>query len=113
MSNIQVNLLHICAIGPLLIYIGSHEKKTNTLAYTVLGVLALMIPFIVNFPSFNLKSYNLILLIHWLVFDVFFLYIALSRNSTPNFLYPFILILGLFVISIHQYYLYKNIKMYF
>lgn len=113
MSNIQVNLLHIFAIGPLLIYIGSHENKTNMLAYTILGVLALMIPFIVNFPSFNFKSYNLILLIHWLVFDIFFLYIALSQNNTPNFLYPFILILGICVITIHLYYLYKNIKMYF
>ena len=112
MSNIQVNLLHIFAIGPLLIYIGSHEKKTNTLAYTILGVLALMIPFIVNFPSFNLQSYNLILLIHWLIFDIFFLYIALSQNNTPNFLYPFILILGICVITIHLYYLYKNSKMY-
>lgn len=111
MSYIQVNLLHIFAIGPLLIYIGSHEKKTNKLAYTVLGVLALMIPFIVNFPSFNLKSYNLILLIHWLVFVIFFLYIALSQNNTPDSLYPFILILGICVVAIHLYYLYIKIDM--
>ena len=109
MSHILVNLLHIFVIGPLLIYIGSNENKTNVLAYTILGVLALMIPFMVDFPSFNLQSYNLILLIHWLVFDIFFLYIAISQNNTPNFLYQFILILGLCVITIHLYYLYKNI----
>jgi len=109
MSRILVNLFHIFAIGPLLIYIGSNENKTNVLAYTVLGVFALMIPFIVHIPSFNLRSYNLILLLHWLVFDIFFLYIALSQNNTPKFLYPFILILGLCVITIHLYYAMRQV----
>jgi hypothetical protein len=115
MSQIQVNLLHILAIGPLLIYIGSNKKKTNKLAYTALGVLALMIPFIVNFPSSKFGEYNLILLGHWLFFDIFFLYVAYSGlfMDVPNFLYLIILYLGLSVIAIHLYYLYKNIKLNF
>ena len=115
MSGIQVNLLHILAIGPLLIYIGSQEKKTDKIAYTALGILALMIPFIVNFPSSKFGEYNLILLTHWLLFDIFFLYIAYSGlfMNIPNFLYKLVLIFGLSVISIHLYYLYKKIRLNF
>ena len=108
MSYKQVYLWHMVMIGPLLTYIGHNMEKTHVNAFNALGLLTLLIPFVVRIPKNKLTFHNLVLLGHHLIWVPLFLYVAYKKTELSSILFPFILYLGLSVIAIHSYLLYKS-----
>ena len=104
MSLKQVNLMHVLLAGPLLFYIGSKKDKTPICFYSVLGILTLMIPFIVRFNISKPITYRIIInLMHYIVWMPLLGYIVYKKNNLQHYLWPFITLLGITVISIHIY----------
>lgn len=99
-----MNLMHMLLIGPLLFYIGHYGKKTNQLAFHMLGTLILTIPFIVWIPSFEKMSFRLVLnLAHVLIWMPLFGYIAYKGTTLDNSWFGLLYILGIIVIAVHSY----------
>jgi hypothetical protein len=90
MSMLQVNLFHVIVQGPLLAYIGNKKDNTPEMAYTIVLVMAFLIPFIVRFPNFKYKnSYYKILYLHYFFIMPAFIYIGLKGNNlNPKFYQP-------------------------
>jgi hypothetical protein len=111
MSMIQVNLLHICIISPLLIYIGVKGNNTKDLAYSALLTISWMIPFIIRIPSlkFNQKR-DYINFIHLLIIPICGSLIYYKKKSLPDGIYIVLISLGILVILIHIYLLFIKLK---
>ena len=103
MSLAQVNLMHVVVIGPLLYAIGHYEDKTPNFLYTALGLLAITIPFVVRIPKAELTYRSIINAVHYVFWIALFGYVAYMGNTTPNYLYMILKLLGITVIAIHLY----------
>ena len=101
MNNIIVNLFNIFYVGPLIIYIGINNTNTSDYFYNLLGISALTIPFIISQSSCTLYKSQ------WLVLLSFFIYVALSKNNTPIFIYYLFILFGYYIITLHCYYMYQ------
>ena len=109
MSMNQVNQWHIAMIGPVLYYIGNKEEKTNKIAYIVLATLTTSILFVVRRPS-KLDKRGIINLAHYAVFIPLFGYIVYKNNKLPSWSFSLIKYLGISVVAIHLYHLFKHGK---
>lgn len=113
MSLAQVNLMHVVVIGPVLYSIGYYAKKTPDILYNTLGVLTLMIPFIVRLPGFDLSYRNIINATHYFIWIALFGYVAYMKNDTPLGILKSLEILGIVVIFVHGYLLFKKMYAYY
>jgi hypothetical protein len=103
----QVNLMHVTLIGGLFVYIGDQKQNTPLWAYAALGTLALMIPFIVRIPKDG--SYrSLVNAAHYLFQLPILLYIAQKKNKSPPGVYPIMKALGIIMVVLHLYILYRK-----
>ena len=101
MSMIQVNLMHIFVIGPLLTYIGYKKENTEEIYFNALGAITLLLPFIVRLP-FKKDYHSIINSLHYFPYILFFLYIAYQKCNIPyKWIYSFLLVTGIIVISVH------------
>lgn len=110
MSYQKINLMHILLIGPLLIYIGFKGKQTPPIFYGSLLALTLLIFFLVRFPGFKLNYRNGISWIHMVLWTSLFGYISWKQSLLPNFMFEIIKYLGIGVILIHSWILYRYYK---
>lgn len=107
---IQVNLLHILIQGPLLIYIGHNKNKTPDMAFSLLLIMGIMIPFIVRFPKKQIKSsYNKILYLHYLLIMPSFIYLGYKGNNINPRLYQPLFYTGIIISLYHAYKLSKRV----
>jgi hypothetical protein len=102
-SLAQINLIHALLIGTILIYIGHYKEKSNHLAYYLLGLLAILIVVLVPLPSnLSLGYWNLIHIIHYLIFLPWLLYIAYQQKVNPD-RYETLFITGVIIVIYHAY----------
>jgi hypothetical protein len=104
MDNNIINLVSIFFIGPLLIYIGLNKNNTHDYYYNILGLFALMIPYIISQGRENDNLYKSM----WFVFFIYFIYVAICKNITPDFVYNILVYFGFYIIILHCYYLYQT-----
>ena len=102
---IQVNLMHILVTSTLFIYIGHKRRETPLSAYTALGVLAIMIPFIVRNPfSKSLNEYTQkVNAFHYLLTMPVLLYVAYLKNKNSDSTYTLLKASGIFLAFLHGY----------
>lgn len=104
MSMLQVNLLHIIIQGPLLAYIGYKKENTPDIAFSLLLIMGMLIPFIVRFPKKKIKSsYNRILYLHYLFIMPAFLYLGYKGNELNPKLYQPLFYTGIIIAFYHLY----------
>lgn len=113
MSLAQVNLLHVFIIAPTLYAIGHYETKTPDALYNILGLLALMIPFVVRIPKLELTYRSIINAVHYLLWIVMFGYVAYMKNQTPAAMYPILRLLAVTVLAIHLYLFSQKMYVYY
>lgn len=58
----------------------------------------------------QLDKHAIIHLFHILLVGPLFLYVGIKRNSIPTFMFPFLLVLGTFIIIYHLYLAYNKFK---
>lgn len=58
----------------------------------------------------QLDKHAIIHLFHILLVGPLFLYVGIKRNSIPIFMFPFLLVLGTFIIIYHAYLAYNKFK---
>ena len=112
---LQVNLLHVIVQGPLLAYIGNKKDNTPEMAYTIVLVMAFLIPFIVSIPDLSKLNimYHLNNFLHWTVIMLYFGYLSylfIYKQSNPinNNIYISMIVIGIIVLLVHMYKLYQK-----
>lgn len=123
----QINLFHILVIGPVLLLIdakrdagktlfGIHDKQLSARdLWIVLGTLTVCMLFFVGIPIPELgwgEWYNVISVLHYAGWFWLFGWLAWrgfrDTNTVPGWTYPLFRFLGLMVIVVHSYLLFKK-----
>ena len=118
--GIQINLFHLLIIGPLFLSIDYYRDNVNVrmrkLLLSLLGFASVLILFFVPWPIKELgwsSWYNIISISHYFIWIWLFSWIAytgLNREDglLDSWMYPLLRWLGMMVIGIHGYLLFKN-----
>jgi len=99
---LQVNLMHVFLVGPILFGIGYKERGEYMELYNYLAMLSAMMIFIVRIPK-NFNSRDYLRLFHIVGLTLLFGWIAYKKDTSPEFVYHIIKLLGIAVITIHLY----------
>ena len=108
MNDIIISLIHIFITGPFLVYIGILNPN-NILFYILLFLLAIIIIISFIYRYINKELYAW-LYVHLLLFATLLFYICYLRftqQKIPNYLYSFLLAIGIAAIGYHIIKLFK------
>ena len=98
----HINVFHVLVVGSLLAYIGKKKNNTNKYVFYTLGAISLLIPLSINLPNSRLSYWNIIKLLHYLLFLPGLLYIAYYQNFSEE-VYNNMFISGIIIIIYHLY----------
>ena len=106
-----ISLIHIFLSGPLLVYIGLTHSQ-NILFYLTLFLFVIIIITAFIYKYLNKKLYAW-LYVHLILFSSLFIYISylkFTQKPIPDYLYSFLLAIGIAAIGYHIIKIYKYIK---
>jgi Ca2+/Na+ antiporter len=98
----HINAFHVLVVGALLAYIGKKKNNTHKYVYYLLGIATLLIPLSISLPSFDLNYWNIIKLLHYLVFLPGLLYLTYYQKFSEE-TYNNLFISGIVIIVYHLY----------
>lgn len=103
-----VHLFHIFFVGSLFIYIGIKQKQMPSFVFhglSILGAFIIAFHLYKAYSKFIEKKAIWVNLFHILVIGPMLLAIGVYGESTPRYMFEFILMLGFASIGYHGYYL--------
>lgn len=98
----HINAFHVLIVGSLLAYIGKKKNNTHKYVFYLLGAISLIIPLSINLPKYKLSYWNIVKLLHYLLFLPIFLYISYYQNFSEE-TYNTMFISGIIIIVYHLY----------
>ncbi len=110
-THFIISLVHIFLSGPLLLYIGL-TKSYSMLLLSILFLFAIIIMLAFIYKYLNKQLYAW-LYVHLLLFASLFFYISYLRfkeEKIPDYLYSFLVAIGIAAIGYHIIKVYKYIK---
>jgi hypothetical protein len=111
MKELYVHLFHILIVGTLFLYVGI--KSTNTPAFMFpfllgLGVFIILYHIYKTYLKYSTGKNPWVNLFHILIVGPLLIYIGYNKQTTPRYVYEFLLMLGFSAIGYHGYYAVMN-----